>query len=128
MAAPMKIHESGMMYLPNHEFFESLFRPRRPTEDGFLEPKAPWVVVQFSADWCGPCRRLNKRVLVERTPGVVWYYCDVDENPTSHAYAGLKGIPSFCVIRDGVFHAKRSGASGDSDVLQWLAEQGVPVA
>lgn len=108
-------------------FFESLFRANRPIDESFLEPKAPWVCVQFSANWCGPCRRVDKAFLVKSSPSIVWYYCDIDQNDTSLGYAGMKSIPGFCLIRDGIFKARKAGASGTQDVLEWLKKENAPV-
>jgi thiol-disulfide isomerase/thioredoxin len=118
---------NGMIPLPNHPDFEALFRPRRPTEDGFMGAYDRYVVVSFSATWCGPCKRINKKELVEHTPGVKWYAVDVDENETSLGYAGCKGVPSFVIIVDGIFKDRKTGATGAADVLLWLNQNGVPV-
>lgn len=108
-------------------FFESLFRAVRPTDESFNDKHPPWVCVQFSAKWCGPCRRIDKELLVKNTPHILWYSCDIDENDTSLGYAGLKSIPGFCLIKDGVFKAKKAGASGTEDVLNWLRQERAPV-
>ena len=118
---------NGMIPLPNHLDFEALLRPRRPTEDGFLGEYAPHVVVCFSAKWCGPCQMLNKKLIVDSTPEVVWYAIDIDQNKTSLGYAGCTGIPAFCIIQDGAFKDRKVGAGGTSDVLGWLNRNGVPV-
>lgn len=123
-------HDSnGMIPLPNHMDFEALFRPRRPTEDGFIGGDyAPYAVVCFSAKWCGPCQQLNKKLIVDTTPEVTWYAVDIDQNKTSLGYAGCTGIPAFCIIKDGAFKDRKVGASGTADVLGWLQRNGVPVA
>lgn len=116
-----------MTPLPNHMFFESLFHSRRPIDGSFDSPRDPWVCVQFSATWCGPCQRLDKALIVEKTPTLKWYYCDVDENDTSLGYAGLKSIPGFCLIKDGMLKATKAGARDVHDVMSWLHDQGVAV-
>ena len=45
----------------------------------------------------------------------------------SLGFAGMKSIPGFCLIKDGLFKAKKAGASGSQDVLDWLKQEGVPV-
>lgn len=117
-----------MIPLPNHMDFERMFRPRRPTEEGFIGGNyAPWVVVCFSADWCGPCQKLNKKLIVDSTPEVTWYAVDIDQNETSLGYAGCSGIPAFVIIRDGVFVDRKVGAGSVADVFNWLNKHGVPV-
>jgi thiol-disulfide isomerase/thioredoxin len=119
--------ENGMTPLPNHLDLEKMLRPRRPTSDGFLDDYAPWVVVCFTAKWCGPCQKLNKKLLVDATQGVNWYSVDVDINKTSLGYCGLQSIPSFVIIKDGLFLDKRSGGGNVADILLWLSSHGVPV-
>jgi len=117
-----------MMPLPSHEAFEAMLRPRRPTQDGFFETYEPWVVVSFSAKWCGPCKRLDKKTIVNATPDIKWYSCDIDENNYTLPYCSLKSIPSFALIKDGTFVDTKSGASNAADVLVWLVSKGAPVA
>lgn len=119
--------EYGMTPLPNHADFEAMLRPRRPTEDGFLGTYDPWAVVAFSAKWCGPCQRINKKVLVESTPDVKWYSVDVDINKTTMGYCGLYKIPSFVLLKDGVFVDRKEGAASPSDILLWLESKNVPL-
>jgi thiol-disulfide isomerase/thioredoxin len=97
-----------MTPLQSHQAFEDMLRPRGNRPSQYFEDVTydKWVVVCFSAKWCGPCQRLNKRLIVEKTPGVKWYSCDVDENDVTLGYCSLKGIPGFCIIKDGVFKDK----------------------
>ena len=116
-----------MIPLPNHMDFEAMLRPRRPTEEGFLGSYDKWVAVSFSASWCGPCRNIDKKKLVELTPGIKWYAVDVDQNDTTLGYCGLQSIPSFVVLKDGVFSGRKQGAGSVGEILQWLSESGAPV-
>lgn len=115
----------GMIDLSNHADFEALLRPRRPTEDGFLGTYDPFVCVVFSASWCGPCRRIDKKLLVNSTKLVTWYHCDVDVNEVSLGYCGGKSIPSFVLVRDGLFIGRLEGPRDANHVLEWLSQYGV---
>jgi thioredoxin-like negative regulator of GroEL len=118
-----------MTPLPDHAMFEALLRPRgnRPSLEDVNVSYSPWVVVCFSAKWCGPCKALDKKSLVQYTPRVKWYAVDVDENTTTLGYCGLRSIPSFVVLKDGVFLDRKSGAGSAEEVLQWLESVGVPL-
>lgn len=121
-----------MTPLPSHEFFEGLLRPRGLSSAAAAAsdpPKKqdPFVVVSFSAKWCGPCQRIDKKSLVTLTPHVKWYSCDVDENDVTLGYCGLQSIPGFVIIRDGHFLDRKAGANGVADILAWLQKHGVPI-
>jgi thioredoxin-like negative regulator of GroEL len=84
-----------MMPLPSQEFFESLIKKNPST------PHEPIVIISFSADWCGPCKRLDKNFLVGLSDKIKWYKCDLDENDYTPGYCGVKSIPAFLAIVNG---------------------------
>ena len=98
-----------MTPLPSQEFFESLI------SKGTHEPL---VIIRFTASWCGPCQRVNTSALVEARPAV-WYVCDVDENDYTPGYCGVKTIPCFQAIVNGV--PKPLFQSSDTEkIVGWL--------
>lgn len=116
-----------MIPLPQHEKMEALLRPRRATEDGFFAHYDPYVVICFSAEWCGPCKKLDKQTIVDMTPSITWYAVDVDVNETSLGYCGCQKIPSFVIIKDGIFNGKLEGPRDANHVLEWLKINNFPV-
>jgi hypothetical protein len=116
-----------MTPLQNQQQFETMLRPRRPTEEGFDGTYAPWAAICFSAAWCGPCRRLDKDTMVSMTPQIQWFSCDIDENLGTAEYCDVRSIPGFVLLKDGVFQGRKLGAGSVGEVLQWLAEKGAPV-
>ena len=116
-----------MIPLRSQAEFENLLRPRRATEDDIQKAYAPYMVLSFSATWCGPCKRLDKMSAVRQSPKVVWVAIDVDEVPEALAYCGLQSIPSFVLLKDGTFVDRIAGVRGPEDILAWLEKNMVPV-
>ena len=85
---------------------------RAPLEDGESIPR--FIVVYFTATWCGPCRSVRPADLEAALPTVTWLKCDIDQNDYTAGYCGVRSIPSFLVIKDMKIMGKFSATDTES--------------
>jgi putative thioredoxin len=83
------------------------------------------VVVDFWAEWCGPCKTLGpmlERLATEMDGAFDLVKVDVDRNQDLATQFGVQGIPTVIAFRHGVPVHQFSGAVPESSLRAWIAE------
>ena len=80
------------------------------------------VLLDFYADWCGPCRMVSPIVdeIAEENPQYIVGKINVDEEPELAQQFGISLIPTLVVIKNGEISEKAVGLKTKDDLLAML--------
>lgn len=104
-----------MLYLETQDQFEVLLGKQSSNL-----PVPDLSVIWFSAEWCGPCRKIDINTLIKEYPAN-WLKCDIDRNDYTAGYCNIRSIPTFMII----YKKKILGILGSSntfEILEWLKD------
>ena len=81
------------------------------------------VVVDFWAEWCGPCRMIAPALEeIAGTMGskVKIVKLNVDENPATASKYGIMSIPTLMIFKNGELASRQVGAAPKQKLEQWI--------
>jgi len=81
------------------------------------------VLVDFYADWCGPCKKLSPLLdqLAYQTEGARIVKVNIDDSPQLAIRYGVKGIPHLKVFKDGKAVAQHVGMANRQQLAELLS-------
>jgi len=83
------------------------------------------VIVDFWAEWCGPCKMLSpilEEIAGEQAGKVRVAKVNVDDNPDLARRFDVMSIPTLIVFKDGTPQKRMVGAKGKGQLLEELSE------
>ena len=91
-------------------------------EDFNSEIKEGMVLVDFYADWCGPCRMLSPVIeeVARELPDLKVIKVNVDEREDIAKMFGVMSIPTLILFRDGQMNKKQVGFIPKEVLMRWF--------
>ena len=95
------------------------------TFDETIQSSSKPIVVDFWADWCGPCKMIAPilaEIASEEHEKITIAKLNVDDNPDIAMRYSVQSIPTLLVFQNGTLAKRMVGAKGKGQMLRELSE------
>ena len=95
------------------------------TFDSIVKKSDLPVIVDFWAEWCGPCKQIGpalEELSNEMEGKIKVVKIDVDSNPSAAAELGVRGIPALFLFKDGEVVSNKTGAAPKAALKSWIED------
>ncbi len=95
------------------------------TEKQLKELKKEFIVADFFADWCGPCKMIAPffHEISEEIPDIAFVKINVDDNEELANELNVKSIPTIIIFKNGVEKDRKIGFATKPALKTWILEK-----